>query len=81
MTALHRASQNGHFATVMVLLEFEGIDINQHDFQGNTALHYSVQSVIKKIKYDEYLQITDLLLNKGSDPTSKMKRLLPWLLN
>jgi hypothetical protein len=67
MTALHWAAQNGHPLTILKLLQFQ-MDINQTDWKGNTPLHYAIQSIIKKSKYDQFLSITLILLQNGANP-------------
>ncbi|KAI4563302.1 hypothetical protein MJG53_011317 [Ovis ammon polii x Ovis aries] len=71
-TLLHWACDRGHKELVTVLLQYRA-DINCQDNEGQTALHYVTWSPYLSISPSaaacEFLDIVELLLQSGADPT------------
>ncbi|XP_078600101.1 uncharacterized protein LOC144875153 [Branchiostoma floridae x Branchiostoma japonicum] len=61
-TALHLASEQGHFEVVEVLIDI-GADPHTRDKQGDTALHWAA--------YHGHVKVVELLLSKGLDSNAK----------
>ena len=56
------------------LLASKGIDINSRDDDGNTALHYPLNNVLRDKRYLPYSkEIVEVLLEEGADPHIKNK--------
>lgn len=60
-TALHEASQRGHFEIVKMLLRFTALNVNAQDHIGNTALHEACRNGHKNI--------VEMLLRRGARPS------------
>lgn len=77
---LHTACAGGHADVVKILLKYN-VSIDELDFEGNTPLHYAslhgcyyaTITLIPRTIYSEpninYIDIINLLLDYGSDPT------------
>lgn len=62
---LHKAAAQGQNDFISVLIEVPGLDINDWDYDGYTALHYAVQRC--------RIEVVKLLLRHGASPVQPSK--------
>jgi ankyrin repeat protein len=65
-SALHKAAFWGHILTINFLIKDVRMDVNQQDFNGDTAMHDAARF--------GHVNVVEALLNAGGNPAIKNKK-------